>query len=191
MNIALYLRVSTDKQETENQAAQLREFAAKQGWQIVREYCDYESGSKSDRAEFQQMFADASRRKFELVLFWALDRLSREGVLETLQYLNRLTSCGVGFRSYTEQFFDSCGVFKDAIIAIMATLAKQERIKRSERTKAGLARVKASGKTLGRPKTLQVSHEQIARLIASGQSQRAIAAHLGVSEASIRRLVAA
>jgi predicted site-specific integrase-resolvase len=70
VKIALYLRVSTDKQETENQAMQLREFAAKQDWQIVREYCDYESGSKSDRAEFGKMFADASRRKFDLVLFW-------------------------------------------------------------------------------------------------------------------------
>src|SRR5271156_1205654 len=112
MNIAIYARVSTDKQDTENQLVQLREFAAMQGWKVTREYTDYESGSKSDRAEFQQMFADASRRKFDLVLFWALDRLSREGVLETLQHLNRLTSYGVGFRSYTEQFFDSCGGIK-------------------------------------------------------------------------------
>lgn len=136
---ALYLRVSTDKQETENQAIQLRDFAAKQGWQIVREYTDYETGSKGDRAQFQRMFEDASRRKFDLLLFWALDRLSREGVLETLQHLNRLTSYGVAWRSFTEQFFDSCGPFRDAVIAIMATLAKQERVKRSERTKAGRA----------------------------------------------------
>jgi DNA invertase Pin-like site-specific DNA recombinase len=67
MKIALYLRVSTDKQETENQAVQLREFATKQGWQVVSEYTDYESGSKGDRAEFQRMFSDASRRKFDLV----------------------------------------------------------------------------------------------------------------------------
>lgn len=190
MKIALYLRVSTDKQETENQAVQLREFAAKQGWQITREYCDYESGSKSDRMEFQQMFADASRRKFDLVLFWALDRLSREGVLETLQYLNRLTSYGVGFRSYTEQFFDSCGVFKDAIIAIMATLAKQERVKRSERTKAGLARVKASGKALGRPR-VDVDASKAILLRSKGLSGRAIARELGISEGSVRRLLAA
>ena len=190
MKIALYLRVSTDKQETENQAVQLREFATKQGWQIVREYTDYESGSKADRTQFRQMFEDASRRKFDLVLFWALDRLSREGVLETLQYLNRLTSYGVGFRSYTEQFFDSCGVFKDAIIAIMATLAKQERVKRSERTKAGLARVKAAGKALGRPR-LTVDTSRAAILRAQGLSGRAIARELGVSEGSVRRLLAA
>jgi DNA invertase Pin-like site-specific DNA recombinase len=64
MKVGIYARVSTkDKgQDTENQLVQLREFAAKQGWQIVREYIDHETGSKSDRAEFQAMFADASRR---------------------------------------------------------------------------------------------------------------------------------
>lgn len=189
MKIALYLRVSTDKQETENQAVQLREFAAKQGWQIVREYCDYESGSKGDRAEFQQMFADASRRKFDLVLFWALDRLSREGVYQTLQHLNRLESYGVGFRSFTEPYFDSCGVFKDAVIAIMATLAKQERIKRAERTKAGLARVRAAGKKLGRPARFNGEHHAaVCRLRAAGVSYRAIARQLGISLRSAQRL---
>jgi DNA invertase Pin-like site-specific DNA recombinase len=189
MKIAIYARVSTDKQDTENQLVQLRDFAAKQSWEVVREYTDCESGSKSDRAQFQQMFADASRRKFDLVLFWALDRLSREGVLETLQHLNRLTSYGVGFRSFTEQFFDSCGIFKDAVIAIMATLAKQERVKRSERTKAGLARVRAAGKSLGRPARLNGRHSvEIARLRSQGLSLRAVGRHLGISEGSVRRL---
>jgi DNA invertase Pin-like site-specific DNA recombinase len=188
MKIALYLRVSTDKQETENQAIQLRDFAAKQGWQIVAEYCDYESGSKADRAQFQQMFADASRRKFDLVLFWALDRLSREGVYQTLQHLNRLESYGVGFRSFTEPYFDSCGVFKDAVIAIMATLAKQERIKRAERTRAGLARVRAAGKRLGRPRSIQATSGDVARLRHAGRSYRAIGAELGISLRSVQRL---
>jgi hypothetical protein len=123
MKIAIYARVSTkDKgQDTENQLVQLREFAAKQGWQITREYVDRETGGSADRMEFQRMFADASRRAFDLLLFWSLDRLSREGVLETLQHLNRLTSCGVAYKSYTEQYFDSCGIFKDAVISILAT----------------------------------------------------------------------
>ena len=152
MRVAIYCRVSTDKQDNDNQLVQLREFAAKQGWEIVHEYVDTATGSKADRAGLKQMFADASKREFDFLLFWALDRLSREGVLETLRYLERLTSYGVGYRSFTEQFFDSCGVFKDAIIAVMATLAKQERIKRSERTKAGLAIARTRGKRLGRPR---------------------------------------
>lgn len=189
MNVALYARVSTDKQETENQAIQLRDFCAKQGWHIVLEYCDYESGSKDNRAEFKRMFEDASRRKFDLLLFWALDRLSREGVLETLQHLNRLTSYGIAWRSYTEQFFDSCGPFRDAVIAIMATLAKQERVKRSERTKAGLARVRATGKRLGRPVRLNGEHHAaVARLRAQGTPFRAIARQLGISLRSAQRL---
>ena len=193
MKIAIYARVSTkDKgQETENQLVQLREFAAKHGWTIFREYVDRETGSKSEREEFQAMFADASKRRFDLLLFWSLDRLSREGVFETLQHLNRFTSYGVGYRSFTEQYFDSCGIFKDAVISILATVAKQERVRLSERTKAGLAIARARGKTLGRPKTVKIHSSEIARLRARGISGRAIARELGISDRSLRRLTAA
>src|SRR2546425_1540361 len=139
--VAIYCRISTrDKgQDFTNQLLALREFAAKQGWIIANEYIDQQSAKDDDRPAFRQMFEDASRRKFDLVLFWSLDRLSREGVLETLQHLNRLTACGVGYKSFTEQYLDSCGIFKDAVIGILAVIAKQERVRLSERTKAGLA----------------------------------------------------
>jgi len=189
MKIAIYARVSTEKQDNENQLVQLREFASKQGWNVVAEYVDRESGAKSDRAEFQRMFADASTRKFDLVLFWALDRLSREGVLQTLQHLNRLENHGVGFRSFTEQYFDSCGIFREAVISIMATLAKQERVRRSERTKAGLAIARSRGKKLGRPQ-LRANRADISRLKAQGLSLRAIARQLGIGDGSVRRLLA-
>lgn len=188
MRIAIYTRVSTDKQDAKNQATQLREFAARQGWEIVREYVDHETGSTCERREFQQMFADGSRRRFDLVLFWALDRLSREGVYQTLQHLNRLESYGIGFRSFTEPYFDSCGVFKDAVIAIMATLAKQERIRISERTKAGLAIARAKGKTLGRPRTIRCTAGDVRRLRSAGNSFRATARVLGISLRSVQRL---
>ena len=190
MKIAIYARVSTDKQDNENQLVQLREFAAKQGWNVFAEYVDRESGAKSDRAEFQRMFADASKGRFDLVLFWALDRLSREGVLQTLQHLNRLEHYGVGFRSFTEQYFDSCGIFREAVISIMATLAKQERVRRSERTKAGLAIARSRGKKLGRPQ-LRANVAEIVRLKAQGLSLRAIARQLGIGDGSVRRLLAA
>jgi DNA invertase Pin-like site-specific DNA recombinase len=188
VKIAIYARVSTTKQDNENQLVELQEFAGKHDWQIYDSYVDQESGSTSDRPEFQRMFADASKRKFDLVLFWALDRLSREGVLETLQHLNRLESYGVAFRSFTEPFFDSCGVFKDAVISIMATLAKQERVKRAERTKAGLAVARAKGKTLGRPKTIQTNRADVIRLRAAGLSYRHIGRTLGISLRSVQRL---
>jgi predicted site-specific integrase-resolvase len=104
LKVALYARVSTSngRQDTQNQLQQLREFCAKQGWTIAQEYVDNSSGKRSDRPKFQQMFDGASRREFDCLLFWSLDRFSREGVLETLQHLQRLTACGVGYRSYTE-----------------------------------------------------------------------------------------
>lgn len=191
MKIGIYGRVSTKDrgQDTENQLVQLREFAAKQGWEIFHEYVDRETGAKSDRAEFQRMFADASKRRFDLLLFWSLDRLSREGVLETLQHLNRLTSNGIGYKSFTEQYFDSCGIFKDAVISILATIAKQERVRLSERTKAGLAVARSKGRQIGRPR-LKVHSSEIARLRSSGLSLRAIGRELGISDASVRRMTA-
>jgi len=188
MRVAIYSRVSTDKQDNDNQLVELWAFAKKQGWMVTREYVDTESGGKADRKEFQQMFGDASKRRFDLLLFWALDRLSREGVLETLQHLNRLESYGVAYRSFTEPHFDSCGVFRDVIISVAATLAKQERIRRSERTKAGLRLAVARGKVLGRPKTLTATPRDVRRLRASGKSFRATARHLGISLRSVQRL---
>ena len=183
LKISLYVRVSTGQQELRNQVAQLRAFARKQGWKIVREYSDTDSGSKADRKQFKRLFADAAKREFDLVLFWALDRFSREGASQTLAYLNRLEHYGIGFRSFTEPYFDSCGAFKDAILAIMATLAKQERIRISERTIAGLQRARAEGKTLGRPRC-EVDLASIRRLRKQGQSWRQVGRALGISPAT-------
>jgi DNA invertase Pin-like site-specific DNA recombinase len=190
MRCAIYARVSTkDKgQETDNQLLALREFAAKQGWKIVEEFVDHESGATNERPQFQRMFQAASQRKFDVLLFWSLDRLSREGVLETLQHLNRLTSYGVGYRSFTEQYFDSCGIFKDAVISILATVAKQERIRISERVKAGQSRARLQGKRIGRPKST-VSVSEIAKLRAEGLSYQAIADKSGVSIATAFNLL--
>jgi DNA invertase Pin-like site-specific DNA recombinase len=186
MRARIYGRCSTrDRgQDVENQLVQLRAFAATQGWTVWREYVDYESGSRQDRPQFQQMFQDASKRSFDVLLFWSLDRLSRQGVLETLTHLQRLTSYGVGYRSFTEQYLDSCGIFKDAVIGILAMVAKQERVRISERTIAGLATARAKGKVLGRPRVnLDVS--QVKLLRGAGASITAIAKQLGVSVGTV------
>ena len=176
MRIALYARVSTrDKgQDTENQLAQLREFARTQGWTVTGEYVDRASNKHSDREQFQKLFQDASQRRFDTVLFWSLDRFSREGVLETLNHLQRLSSYGVGYRSLTEQYLDSCGIFKDAVLSILATIAKQERIRLSERTIAGLEKARRDGRVGGRPR-LVVNRAKIARMDAEGLTTREIA----------------
>ena len=187
---ALYARVSTrDKgQEVENQLRQLREYCCKQGWAITGEYVDRKSGANGNREQFKKLFADAHQRRFDLVLFWALDRFSREGVLETLQHLQALTSHGVNWKSYTEQYLDSAGIFKDAIVSIMATLAKQERVKISERTIAGLEVARAKGKTLGRPRKI-FDRQQVVALRRQGQSLGAIAKQFCISRTHVLRVV--
>ena len=183
MRVALLGRVSTNKQENENQLLQLRDFAQKQGWSVVCEYVDVVTGSgKRARNQFDAMMHDASQRKFDSVLFWKLDRFSREGVRKTLFYLTQLDGWGVGWRSFQEQWFDSCGPFKDAVISIMATLAEQERITISERTKAGLARTKRAGTRLGRP-AANIDMRIVRKRRANGDSLRAIARSLRVSPA--------
>ena len=192
MVAAIYARVSTadGRQETENQLVQLRQFAETQGWEIVQEYVDHDSGSRSDRPEFRRLFDDASRRKFDVVLFWSLDRFTREGSLETLQYLSQLGSYGVSFRSFTEAYLDSCGFFKDAIIAILGAIAKQERARISERVRAGLDRAKKngtrSGNPIGRPKAI-FRRDEARDLREQGWSWSKIARRLGVGVTTVRR----
>jgi len=91
---------------------------------IAKEYNASALGKRGDRVEFRQMFEAAGRREFDAVLFWSLDRFSREGTLQTLQYLQRLESYGIAYRSFTESWLDSLGPFKDVVLALLATLAK-------------------------------------------------------------------
>jgi DNA invertase Pin-like site-specific DNA recombinase len=191
MRIAIYARVSTDKQENANQLDQLRAFAVRLGWEIAVEYVDIVSGSgKKARPQFEKMMLAASQKQFELVLFWRLDRLSREGVRMTLTYLERLDSWGVAWRSYQEPYLDSCGVMKDLVISVMALMAQQERIAISERTKAGLARAVKAGKVLGRRAVL-VDVKRAREMQRGGLGLRPIAKKLKVSVNTLTRALRA
>jgi DNA invertase Pin-like site-specific DNA recombinase len=193
MRVAIYGRVSNKggKQDAENQLRQLRAFAKTQSWNVVQEFVDRLSGKSADREQFQSMFQAASKRDFDVLLFWSLDRLSREGTVATLNHLQRLNAYGVGYRSYTEQYLDSTGIFKEAVIGILAAVARQERVRLSERTIAGLQRAKAQGRVGGRPRTeddprTMVNLEALRR---SGASIRRIADELGLSPTTVARLV--
>jgi DNA invertase Pin-like site-specific DNA recombinase len=131
---------------------------------VTPEYIDHETGSVSTRASFQEMLLHASQRKFDVLLFWALDRLTREGTLATLQYLERLTSYQVGYKSFTEPYLDSCGTFKDVVISLLATMAKQERLRMGERVRAGIAQARRAGTRLGRPPLRALTAEDITKL---------------------------
>jgi len=167
--VAIYARVSTEDrgQDPENQLAQLRAWCAAAGHEIVGEYVDHASGGKdaSKRPRFAAMLADAHRRQFDVVLCWALDRLSREGMVPTIGHLQRLAAAGVAFHSYTEPMLSTDNeMVRDIVLAVMASLAKVERQRISERTKAGLARVRAKGTRLGRPALGEKVQAKIAAL---------------------------
>ncbi len=179
MRVAIYCRVSTrDKgQDTANQLAQLRQFADRHGWTVVKIYEDYASGRRADRDAFKDMFTAASRREFNTLLFWSLDRLSREGASATLKYLTRLTELGIGYISFREEFLNSTGIFKDVVVSILATLARQEAIRASERTIAGLERARKEGRIGGRSR-VQCDVDKLIRLRTRGFSFAAIAERL-------------
>lgn len=150
---AIYARVSTanGRQDTENQIAHLRQFGASQNWEIMGLYIDHESGKTGDRPEFKRLFADAGKRRFDLVLVWALDRLTREGVAETFECIKRLDLNGVQFVSFTEEHFRTTGPAGELMVAVAAWIAKQERVRISERVRAGLSRARTHGTRSGRP----------------------------------------
>ena len=187
MRTALYARVSTkDKgQDTENQLSHLREYCARNGWQIAAEYIDHESAKTGDRAAFKRLFTDASQRKFDVVLVWALDRFTREGVLETFTYIEKLREFKVAFESYTEAHFRTTGPAGELMLAVAAWIAKQERLRISERTKAGLDRARREGKHCGRPKRV-FRRDEVARLRDVDRlSWRTIAERLGVPVSTV------
>lgn len=148
---ALYVRVSTDKQELENQARDLRLYCEKAGYEIFKIYSDVLSGRDISRPAFIELFEEAHKRLFDVVVFWDISRFSRSGTLYTMQKLKELENLNIEWESYQEPYFRSAGQFKDVVISIMATIAKIEREKISERTKAGMRIKKLAGKHIGRP----------------------------------------
>jgi DNA invertase Pin-like site-specific DNA recombinase len=130
----------------------LRSYAGALGGEIVKEYIDLASGGNGDRKEFLRMLEDAGKREFDLLLVWALDRLSREGISNTLGYLERLKRNGVALKSLQESWLDTRDDgLGQLLLAIFSWVAQQERKRIVERTKAGLERARKAGKQLGRP----------------------------------------
>jgi len=188
----IYGRISTQSQDYDNQLLQLRKFAKEKSWVIVDEITDIASGGKSskERQGLNRVFQLAHKKQFDILLFWSLDRLSREGTRQTIEYLTRLDEYGIEFYSFAEPFLTNIGFLKDAIISLLACLAKQEKIRISERTKAGLQRtVRVNGTKLGRPKTSKDKIKRAVKLREQGLSFSAIGEKMGVTGARAFQLV--
>lgn len=185
MKVGLYTRISRDSSDNMNQLLLLRDYCQKMGYEIYDEYVDIISGGTPNKPEFNRMMNDASKRRFGLLLFYALDRFTREGTRKTIHYLQVLEDYGVAYKSYAEQYIDSSGIFKDVIIALLSTLAKQERIRISERVHAGLTRARQQGRIGGRPILNESKIEKIRELKSTGMSIMAISKQLQISRGTV------
>ncbi|MFC2019918.1 recombinase family protein [Chloroflexota bacterium] len=153
MRVAIYSRVSTGQQDTTNQSMVLTDWAEQRGFQVTKVYEEGESAWKAGhQRQLARLLEDARKRRFTVVLVWALDRLSREGPLAILTLVNRLKNCGVKVLSYQESWTEAPGELGELLYALAGWVARMESERRSERTKAGLAKVVAQGRKLGRPK---------------------------------------
>ena len=192
MRVAIYARVSTEDkgQDPENQLRELRAWCINTSHTITGEYVEHESGRKGadKRKEFARLFEDAAKRKFDLALFWALDRFSREGMTQTIVHLQRLNSHGVSFHSYTEPHLASDNeLVRNILLALLSSLAKVEAQRIGERTKAGMARAKAKGVKIGRPRLGIELSQKIAKRAAKGETAYSIAKALGVDRHTVAK----
>jgi len=181
---AVYLRVSTDRQTVDNQAAEVCRLAVARGYEPVV-YEEVESAAKA-RPVLDRMLADARAGRLQAVAVWALDRLHRSmtGAINTVLEFDRL---GVQVLSVREGWLDTSGPVRPLLVAIFGWVAEQERARLIERVHAGLERARRQGKVLGRPPTSPVLLRAAAELVGAGTSVSAAARAKGVSRASLYR----
>lgn len=153
MKVALYARVSTDEQTEQNQVPILENWAGQRGYEIAKIYRDMGSAwQKADQKRLSQLQEDAHRGLFNMVLVWDLDRLTRGGIARFFHIADGLRQCGVRILSYRQSWTDTPGELQPLLFSIFAFFAEQESKKISDRTRIGMARAKAAGKHIGRPK---------------------------------------
>ena len=196
MRAALYLRVSTFDQTTENQARELRAAAERLGHEIVEVYSDNGiSGFKGRdrRPEFDRLCRDAVRRRFDIIMAWSIDRLGRS-LQDLVAFLNEIHASRVELYLH-QQGLDTSTPAGRAMFQMLGVFAEFERNVIRERVLSGMARAKErgtkSGKPIGRPSVPPAVQEAIrAAHAAGGMSLRALAAQFGVGHETIRRLLA-
>jgi DNA invertase Pin-like site-specific DNA recombinase len=183
---AIYTRVSTADQHPETQLYDLRELAEQRRCEIVHEYRDTISGSKSKRPGLDQLLADAGRHRFDVVLVAAFDRIARN-VRHFLEVLDELSHLNIEFVSLRENI-DTGGPLGRAMVVIVGAIAELEKSLIVERVRAGMRRAKLEGRRIGRA-PLDIDREQVVRDRCSGMSLTQVARKHRISRASVCRLM--
>ena len=186
---ALYVRVSTDAQTVENQIRELRQVAGRRGWDVVEVYNDAGiSGAKgrNGRPGVNSMLKDASRRKFDIVMAWAIDRLGRSlsDLLDTIQHLE---ACGVDLY-LDQQGIDTSTPMGKLVFQLTGAFAEFERTIIRQRIKAGLKRAVAHGVKLGRPKIDSATERKVRQQLAKGVGILKVAKLLGIGTGTVQRI---
>ena len=186
---ALYVRVSTDAQTLENQIRALRQVAERRGWNVVEVYRDAGiSGAKgrNGRPGLDSMLKDASRRKFDIVMAWAIDRVGRSlsDLLDTIQHLE---ACGVDLY-LDQQAIDTTTPMGKLVFQLTGAFAEFERTMIRQRIKAGLKRAVAQGVKLGRPKIDGATERKVRRQLAKGIGILKVARSLGIGTGTVQRI---
>lgn len=184
--VAIYARVSTDRETVDMQIHELKEYIKRRGWNLYREFIDLGySGSDTKRPAFQEMMNEAKKRKFDVLLVWKLDRLSRS-MKDLVMVLNELGDLGIDFVSYDNNLDTSTPTGK-LVFHVIGAVAEFEKDIIKERVKAGLENAKRKGKKLGRPGVEDSVIEEAKVLRGKGRSFRTIGKQLGISEGAVRQ----
>jgi DNA invertase Pin-like site-specific DNA recombinase len=184
--VAIYARVSTDKQKVDMQISDLQEFVQRAGWIVYREFVDNGfTGKDTSRPAFKEMMDEARKRKFDMLLVWKLDRLSRS-LKDLIGTLDELGHLGIDFISYDNKIDTSSPTGK-LVFQIIGAVAEFERDIISERVRAGLRNARRKGKRLGRPPVAPIIIDKARLLRSKGLSYRNIGKQLGISEGMVRK----
>jgi DNA invertase Pin-like site-specific DNA recombinase len=182
---ALYARVSTTDQQPENQLLELRRYVEARGWTLTKEYVDQGvSGSKDSRPALNDLLVDAKRRRIDVIVCWRLDRFGRN-LKHLITVLDELQGLGVGFVSLGEGI-DATTPAGRLQMHLLGAIAEFERARIVERVRAGLARAKAQGKRLGRPRAVRPAVP-----VPAGLTVRRAAEQWGVSKSTAARRLTA
>jgi DNA invertase Pin-like site-specific DNA recombinase len=196
LRAALYARVSTDKQTTENQLRELRQSAERLGWTVVGEFVDKGiSGAKGrkDRPQLDALLKGVARKDFDVVAAWSADRLGRS-LIDLVNMLQKLHSTGVDLYLH-QQGINTTTPAGKALFGMMEVFAEFERGMIQERVRAGMARAKAkgtkSGNAIGRPAVSAKVEDRVRELRSQGLGMLKIAAQAGCGVSVVHRVLSA